>query len=387
MTRLALLREGRNAVDRRGGAGSVHERFRFRQARRGLAAVLGRRAAPRSAGGGRVRRQPDDLSRSRAAAARSRRPVGALPGRPARRRRRLAAQLDRWLAAGTAETLVRGRPPCRDGPPGPGSTCATSPSWCSGPAPRWAHWCRCSSGGRTSSPSTCRSPRSGPACSTWPGRPAGSRSPWPAAAGGRQDDRSPAGRVSTSSRIARGWRRGWPRSRPFTLGNYLYADGAAHVRAAVAVDVLDRCAPGRARRRLARVPRHADRRLRRARRGGRGQPAPLRGAHAARRLRPAPGSARRRPTTRTAALSGRGRRSRAGERLARAATGPQLRTREAGAALAGAGWRGPPAGSSASTSRHRPAPARCCCNRVSQRPTPGRTASASRSSTRRRRTP
>ena len=56
---------------------------------------------------------------------------------------------------------------------------------------------------------------------------------------------------------------------PLALGNYVYADGAANVRVASAVDALTvRLAAGR-RDVSARVPRHAHRRVRRARRRGR----------------------------------------------------------------------------------------------------------------------
>ena len=58
------------------------------------------------------------------------------------------------------------------------------------------------------------------------------------------------------------------------LGNYVYADGATNVRVAMAVDAMSAPAGRRPRRRGARVPRHADRRVRRTR--GRGAAVRLR---------------------------------------------------------------------------------------------------------------
>ena len=56
---------------------------------------------------------------------------------------------------------------------------------------------------------------------------------------------------------------------PLVLGNYVYADGAANVLLASAVDALTVRLAGRAGRRRARVPGHADRRVRRPGRRGR----------------------------------------------------------------------------------------------------------------------
>ncbi len=64
---------------------------------------------------------------------------------------------------------------------------------------------------------------------------------------------------------------------PYTLGSYVYADGAAHTRASVAVDAMTTTLLARARGRLAGLPRDAHGRLRRSARGGHGQPAPVRG--------------------------------------------------------------------------------------------------------------
>ena len=232
MTRIALVDPAAVAPIAADGLAAVHARFRFRRG--------GQDLPLEAAAGGRPRRRPRSSSRAGGAAARTSCPSPYRGGRLVAED--LDRQLDRWLAAGTAEPsfadavrVVMARPQWLDlagvtvvvlGAGAQMGPLVSLLGWGAHvvavdlPDPRiWSRLIEVAraSPGRLSVPVA---------------------RPLPASA--RDEEIAAAAGVDLVRRTPQvlAWLLGV--QGPFTLGSYVYADGAAHVRASVAVDVLTR---------------------------------------------------------------------------------------------------------------------------------------------------